>query len=66
MKETDGPSTTTTSGDVVLEEIWRAKDALSAACGHDLKRMFAEARERQKRSGHPIVDLSRRRSENEP
>ncbi len=45
------------AGDVVLQEIWRIKDALSAAYGHDVDRLFAEARERQKHSGHKVVNL---------
>jgi hypothetical protein len=48
-------------GDLVLQEIWRAKDELSAAYGHDIHRLFADARERQKRSGHPVVSLHQRR-----
>lgn len=49
------------SGDVVLQEIWRIKDTLSASYGHDVDRLFAEARERQKHSGHPVVNLQTRR-----
>ena len=49
------------SGDLVLQEIWRIKDELSAARGHDVHRLFAEARERQKHSGHPIVTLQKRK-----
>ena len=49
------------TGDVVLQEIWRIKDTLSAAYGHDVDRLFAEARERQKRSGHPVVNLQTKR-----
>lgn len=49
------------TGDVVLQEIWRVKEALSAAYGHDVDRLFAEGRERQKRSGHPVVNLQTRR-----
>jgi hypothetical protein len=45
------------STDLVLQEIWRIKDALSASYGHDVDRLFAEARRRQKLSGHPIVNL---------
>ncbi len=60
MPETTKPSKGTAGGDVVLQEIWHAKDTLSAACGHDLKRMITEAREHQKHSGHPVVDFSRR------
>jgi hypothetical protein len=44
-------------GDLVLQEIWRIKDELSAARGHDVHRLFAEARERQKSSGHRVVNL---------
>ena len=32
------------SGDVVLQEIWRIKDTLSASYGHDVDRLFAEAK----------------------
>ena len=46
-----------TEGDLVLREIWRIKDELSAARGHSIDRLFAEARERQKHSGHLIVNL---------
>jgi hypothetical protein len=44
--------------DEVLLEIWRIKDALSAARGHSVEKLFAEARERQRHSGHRVVDLS--------
>ena len=47
------------TGHVVLQEIWRAKDALSAAYGHDLDKLFAETRKREKRSGHRIVNLQK-------
>ena len=49
------------TGDVVLREIWRIKDTLSASYGHDVDRLFAEARERQKLSGHPVVNLQTKR-----
>ncbi|MBE7501451.1 MAG: hypothetical protein HS113_14340 [Verrucomicrobiales bacterium] len=49
------------TGDVVLKEIWRIKDTLSASYGHAVDRRFAEARERQKRSGHPVVNLQTKR-----
>jgi hypothetical protein len=45
------------SGDVVLQEVWRIKDALSASYNHDVSRLFAETRKREKRSGHPFADL---------
>jgi hypothetical protein len=44
-------------GDLVLQEIRRIKKELSVARGHDIHRLFAEARERQKRSGHPVANL---------
>jgi len=46
-------------GDLVLREVWRAKDSLSAACDHDLDRLFAETREREKHSAHRVVNLSK-------
>jgi hypothetical protein len=46
------------STDVVLEEIWRVKDTLSASYGHDVHRLFSEMREREKNCGHPLVNLS--------
>jgi hypothetical protein len=55
-KATDSPPTNS-NGDLVLQEVWRAKDALSAAYDHDLDRLFAETRTREKLSGHPLVNL---------
>ena len=49
------------STDLVLQEIWRIKDTLSASYGHDVDRLFAVARERQKHSGHPVVNLQTKR-----
>ena len=50
------------STDLVLQEIWRSKDTLSASYGHDVDRLFADARKRQKLSKHPIVNLQKRKS----
>jgi hypothetical protein len=47
------------STDEVLQEIWRIKDQLSAARGHDVEKLFADARKRQKHSGHRVVNLSK-------
>ena len=47
--------------DPLWQEIWRIKDKLSAARGHDVHRLFAEARKREKRSGHPLAKLPIRR-----
>lgn len=49
------------TGDVVLQEIRRIKDTLSASYGHDVDRLFAETRKRQKRSGHLVVNLQTKR-----
>ena len=49
------------TGDVVLQEIWSIKDSLSASYGHDVKRLFAETRKRERLSGHPLVEPPRRR-----
>jgi hypothetical protein len=48
-------------GDLVLQEIWRIKDELSAAREHNVHRLFAEARKRQKLSGHPVANLQTKR-----
>ena len=51
------PQSETDAADDVLREVWRIKDELSAAYGHDLDRLFAEAREHQRLSGRPSVTL---------
>ncbi|HEY0548883.1 MAG TPA: hypothetical protein VGF13_04720 [Verrucomicrobiae bacterium] len=61
MSKTTDIQTDQPTGDVVLQEIWRIKDTLSASYGHDVDRLFAEARERQKHSGHPVVNLQAKR-----
>jgi hypothetical protein len=38
---------------------------LSAARGHDVHRLFAEARERQKHSGRSVVSLQKRETAKE-
>jgi hypothetical protein len=50
-----------TAGDLVLQEIWHAKNTLSAQYGHDLDTLFAETRKREKLSGHPLIQPPRRR-----
>lgn len=50
-------STVQSGGDLVLQEMWRIKDELSAARGHNIHRLFAEARKRQELSGHPVADF---------
>jgi len=48
------------AADDVLREVWRIKDELSAQYGHDLGRLFAETRERQRKSGRPSVNLDKK------
>ena len=48
-------------GDLVLQEVWRAKDTLSAEYGHDLDKLFTETAKREKLSGHPIANLQVKR-----
>ena len=48
-------------GDLVLQEIWRIKDELSAKRGHSIDKLFADLREREKKSGHPVVNLQLKR-----
>ncbi|MBI4663272.1 MAG: hypothetical protein HY735_31100 [Verrucomicrobia bacterium] len=55
------PLDRTTAGDAVLQEIGRIKDTLSATYGHDVKRLFAETRKREKLPGHPLVEPPKRR-----
>jgi hypothetical protein len=57
MTETTKEPTARRSTDAVLQELWRIKDELSVARGHDVHRLFAEARVRQKHSGHGIVNF---------
>jgi len=61
MKTLKNDTVETTEGDLVLREIWRIKDKLSAARGHSIDRLFADARKRQKHSGHPVVNLQTKR-----
>ena len=45
--------------DEILQEVWIARKALADSCGNDINRLFAEARERQRRSGRPSVNLEK-------
>lgn len=56
MSKTPDIQPTKATGDLVLQEVWRAKDTLSAQYGHDLGILFAETRKREKLSGHPLVN----------
>lgn len=61
MSKTTDAQRAKPTGDVVLQEIWRIKGTLSASYGHDVKRLFAETRKREKLSGHPLVEPPKRR-----
>jgi hypothetical protein len=56
MNKTTDIQPTKATGDLVLQEVWRAKDTLSAQYGHDLDKLFAETRKREKLSGHPLAN----------
>ncbi|MGD0766982.1 MAG: hypothetical protein ABSB42_02035 [Tepidisphaeraceae bacterium] len=58
--------TETAAADEVLREVWRIKDELSASYGHDLNRLFADAREHQRKSGRPSVNLQTHRHAEKP
>jgi hypothetical protein len=61
MKKKITPTQTETgAADEVLREVWRIKDELSASYNHDLDRLFSEARDRQRQSGRPSVNLEKR------
>ena len=49
------------SADLLLQEIWRIKDTLSAARGHSVDKLFADLRAREKLSGRPVVNLQTKR-----
>ena len=57
MSKTTETTNVETEKDLVLREVWRAKDALSAARGHSVDKLFADLREREKKSGRRVVNL---------
>jgi hypothetical protein len=61
MSKTSETANVDMEKDLVLREVWRAKDALSAARGHSVEKLFADLRKREKRSGHPVVNLQTKR-----
>ena len=61
MNKTNQTANPEMEGDLVLREVWRAKDALSAARGHSIDKLFADLRKREKKSGHPVVNLQQKR-----
>lgn len=61
MDKTPGDQDKITSKDLVLQEVWRAKDALAAAYGYDLDKFVADMRKQEKRSGHRVISLQKKR-----
>jgi len=57
MSKLTDKQTDIVTGDVVLREVWLAKDTLSASYGHDLDKLVAETRSHEKLSGHPRVEV---------
>jgi hypothetical protein len=66
MKALESNVSDKSPGDLVLREVWQIKDLQSAARGHDIDRLFEEARGRHKRSGRPAVNLQERKPRAKP
>jgi hypothetical protein len=47
--------------DEIIEEVWRAKDAVAKKYGYDVRVMGKALLERQKKSKAPVVDLHSQR-----
>ncbi len=58
MNKVIGTSDIESEKDLVLREVWCAKDALAAAHGGNVDKLFDDLQEREKLSGHRIVNLS--------
>jgi len=41
----------------ILEEVWRAREQISAECGHDLKKLAAMLRREEVKYGDRLVHL---------
>jgi len=46
--------------DKIIQELWKAKDAISAKHQHDVKRLVDDLRAAEKASGYRVVDLHAR------
>jgi hypothetical protein len=44
--------------DEIVEQVRKAREQLASRVSFDLKRMLAEARKRQKKSGHEVVSFA--------
>jgi len=45
--------------DPIVAEVRRAREELFAAAGHDLHRFCDDLRQRQEKSGHPLIRAAR-------
>ncbi len=46
--------------DKIIQEVWKAKDTISAKHGHDVKRLVGHLRTEEKSSESRVVDLHAR------
>jgi hypothetical protein len=44
--------------DEIIREVWKAKDEIAQECGHDLHKLAALLRKKQKQRGHKTVNLA--------
>ena len=52
--------------DKIIQELWKAKDAISARHQHDVKRLVDDLRAAENSSGSRVVDLhARAKSDNQ-
>jgi hypothetical protein len=47
--------------DEIVEQVRKVREERAAKLNFDLKAILADARERQKHSGHPVVNLQTKR-----
>jgi hypothetical protein len=58
MHKTKLPTFEELEDDATLAEVRRIKEKLSAEYGHDIRKMFEAAREREKTSGRNVVSFA--------
>ena len=56
MSKTTATTNNKMEGDLVLREVWRAKDALSTARGHSVEKLFADLQEREHPNQRKPID----------
>ena len=52
--------------DTIVEEVRKHREARAAKFGFNIRAMVEDARERQVKSGHPIVDLTQQNKAGKP